>query len=61
MAKTGTWWSLQPFLDDEDAYQIPDPAGRAKQLEVTAGTDHSLLVVMKDGRIHKDTTPSKNL
>src|SRR5215212_6521472 len=36
LAETGTWWSLQPFLDDEDAYQAPDPAARAKQLQVTA-------------------------
>jgi imidazolonepropionase-like amidohydrolase len=49
MAETGTWWSLQPFLDDEDAYQIPNPAGRAKQLEVTAGTDHSYALAAKHG------------
>ena len=49
LAKTGTWWSLQPFLDDEDAYQPPDPAARAKQLQVTAGTDHSYQLVRKHG------------
>lgn len=40
MAERGTWLSMQPFLDDEDA--IPFPAGsanRAKQLEMTRGTD----------------------
>ena len=49
MAETGTWWSLQPFLDDEDAHPIPDPAGRAKQLEVTAGTDQSYALARKHG------------
>jgi imidazolonepropionase-like amidohydrolase len=49
MAETGTWWSLQPFLDDEDAYVVPDPAGRAKQLQVTAGTDHSYALARKHG------------
>jgi imidazolonepropionase-like amidohydrolase len=42
MAEKGIWWSLQPFLDDED--QIPLPEGsdnRAKQLEVIAGTDNA--------------------
>jgi imidazolonepropionase-like amidohydrolase len=49
MAETGTWWSLQPFLDDEDAYQPPDPATRAKQLQVTAGTDQSYALARKHG------------
>ena len=49
MAETGTWWSLQPFLDDEDAYVVPDPAGRAKQLQVTAGTDSSYALARKHG------------
>jgi imidazolonepropionase-like amidohydrolase len=49
LAETGTWWSLQPFLDDEDAYQAPDPAARAKQLQVTAGTDHSYQLARKHG------------
>ena len=49
MAETETWWSLQPFLDDEDAHVIPDPAGRAKQLQVTAGTDRSYQLAPKHG------------
>jgi imidazolonepropionase-like amidohydrolase len=49
MAETETWWSLQPFLDDEDAHVIPDPAGRAKQLQVTAGTDRSYQLARKHG------------
>lgn len=38
MADEGIWWSLQPFLADEDANVKPDPAGRAKQLQVAEGT-----------------------
>jgi imidazolonepropionase-like amidohydrolase len=49
MAETGTWWSLQPFLDDEDAYRPPDPAARAKHLQVTAGTDQSYALARKHG------------
>ena len=40
IADQGIWFSSQPFLDDEDA--IPFPAGspnRAKQLQMSAGTD----------------------
>lgn len=49
MAATGAWWSLQPFLDDDDASPIPDPAGRAKQLEVTTGTDRAYTLARKHG------------
>ncbi len=38
MKDTGTWWSIQPFLMDEDSNPQPDPARRAKQEEVSAGT-----------------------
>jgi imidazolonepropionase-like amidohydrolase len=38
MADKGIWWSLQPFLDDEDAIPVP-PAVRGKALLVYAGTD----------------------
>jgi imidazolonepropionase-like amidohydrolase len=41
MAETGTWWSLQPFLDDEDASPLSDPAAQAKYGLVTAGTDRA--------------------
>ncbi len=41
MAGEGTWWSLQPFLDDEDANPKPDPVARAKQLEVSQGTENA--------------------
>jgi imidazolonepropionase-like amidohydrolase len=39
IAEKGAWWSLQPFLDDEDANPAHDPRSRQKQLMVTAGTD----------------------
>ncbi len=39
IAEQDAWWSLQPFLDDEDANPAPDPRSRRKQLQVTAGTD----------------------
>ena len=47
LAEAGAWWSLQPFLDDEDAIPIPDPPTRAKQLEVTAGTDRAYALARK--------------
>ncbi len=48
MAKKGIWWSLQPFLDDEDA--IPRPEGsdsRAKQLMVSSGTENAIALAKK--------------
>ena len=40
MAEKGIWWSLQPFLDDEDAIPFREgSANRKKQIEMTAGTD----------------------
>jgi imidazolonepropionase-like amidohydrolase len=50
MAKMGIWWSMQPFLDDEDA--IPFPPGsesRKKQLLVTNGTDAAYQLARKYG------------
>lgn len=41
MAGEGVWWSLQPFLADEDANVREDPGGRAKQLEVSRGTERA--------------------
>ncbi|MDP2714655.1 amidohydrolase family protein [Rheinheimera sp.] len=48
MAKTGTWLSIQPFLDDEDAN--PFPAGsenRIKQLQMTKGTENAIALAKK--------------
>ena len=40
MAEKGTWLSLQPFLDDEDAIPFREgSANRKKQIEMTSGTD----------------------
>lgn len=38
MADEGVWWSLQPFLADEDANLKADAIGKQKQQEVAAGT-----------------------
>jgi len=40
IAARGAWWSLQPFLNDQDAIPFPkDSVNYAKQLQMTAGTD----------------------
>lgn len=39
MAGEGTWWSLQPFLQDEDANVYPDEARRQAQRQVAEGTE----------------------
>lgn len=40
IAEKGAWWSLQPFLDDEDATLFPEgSAQRAQQRQVIQGTD----------------------
>jgi len=41
MAENGTWWSLQPFLADEDASPLSDPNAQGKYELVTAGTDRA--------------------
>lgn len=38
MAGAGVWWSIQPFLADEDANQYSDPRSQAKQQQVADGT-----------------------
>jgi len=38
IADSGAWWSLQPFLNDEDANEKPTPEARAKQQLVAEGT-----------------------
>ncbi|WP_338446993.1 amidohydrolase family protein [Pelagerythrobacter marensis] len=38
MADTGAWWSLQPFLADEDANPKSDPVQRQQQEEIAIGT-----------------------
>lgn len=41
LADNGIWWSLQPFLDDEDASPLENPVSQKKALEVFAGTDNA--------------------
>ncbi|MEE4119595.1 MAG: amidohydrolase family protein [Paracoccaceae bacterium] len=38
MREEGAWWSIQPFLADEDANPKADSRQQAKQLEVAQGT-----------------------
>jgi len=48
MAERGIWWSVQPFLDDEDA--IPFPRGspnRKKLLQMSSGTDTAYQLAKK--------------
>ncbi len=48
MADKGIWWSLQPFLDDEDANpQPPGSPNRQKQMEMSAGTDTAYKLAKK--------------
>lgn len=49
LAETGTWWCMQPFLDDDDAIPIHEPAIRAKQIEVTDGTIRAYELARKHG------------
>lgn len=39
MADKGVWLSIQPLLNDEDAFAFADPVSTAKWVEVTQGTD----------------------
>ena len=41
LADKGIWWSLQPFLDDEDASPLVNPVSQKKAREVFAGTDNA--------------------
>ena len=47
MAEKGIWWSLQPFLDDEDAPPLANPVSQKKALEVFAGTDNAYKLAKK--------------
>ena len=47
LADEGIWWSLQPFLDDEDASPLVNPVSRKKALEVFAGTDDAYNLAKK--------------
>jgi len=48
MAEKDIWWSLQPFLDDEDAVPFPEgSANRKKQVQMTNGTDNAYKLAIK--------------
>jgi len=47
MADKGIWWSLQPFLDDEDAIPQVSPVSQKKAMEVFAGTDNAYKLAKK--------------
>ncbi|MCP1996469.1 amidohydrolase family protein [Flavobacterium sp. HSC-61S13] len=48
MAQKGIWWSLQPFLDDEDANPLPAGSpNRLKQIEMSKGTDDAYALAKK--------------
>ena len=46
LADKGIWWSLQPFLDDEDVPAL-SPELRKKALQVFAGTDNAYKLAKK--------------
>lgn len=47
LADKGIWWSLQPFLDDEDAIPQVNPVSQKKALEVFAGTVNAYKLAKK--------------
>lgn len=49
MRDEGVWWSLQPFLQDEDSNPYPDPARRASQKQVAQGTVKAYSMAQKYG------------
>lgn len=49
MADEGVWWSIQPFLADEDANPKTDPRQRAKQQEVAEGTVRAFELAQRHG------------
>lgn len=49
MAEKGIWWSLQPFLDDENANQHAHGDGQASSATVRAGTDNAYKLAKKYG------------
>ncbi|HEY7338219.1 MAG TPA: amidohydrolase family protein [Bryobacteraceae bacterium] len=47
LADKGIWWSLQPFLNDQDASPLVNPVSRQKALQVFAGTDNAYKLAKK--------------
>lgn len=46
MAGSSVWWSLQPFLDDEDAVPVP-PGSRSKFEQMVTGTETAYQLARK--------------
>jgi imidazolonepropionase-like amidohydrolase len=49
MRDEGVWWSLQPFLQDEDSNVYPDAARRESQRQVAEGTVKAYEMAQKYG------------
>ncbi|MEX8193376.1 metal-dependent hydrolase family protein [Comamonas guangdongensis] len=49
MKGEGVWWSLQPFLQDEDSNVYPDAARRESQRQVAQGTVRAYELAQKHG------------
>lgn len=47
MAKKGVWWSMQPLMNDEDAFVFENPASQAKYEQVVAGLDNAVAFTKK--------------
>ena len=47
LADKGIWWSLQPFLNDQDASPLANPVSQKKALQVFAGTDNAYKLAKK--------------
>ncbi|MCV2889458.1 metal-dependent hydrolase family protein [Ruegeria aquimaris] len=49
MAEKGAWLSVQPLIDDEDAFTFNNPASAAKWIEATDGTDRVIPLAKEIG------------
>jgi len=47
MAEKGIWWSLQPFLEDEEGGVLPNAANQQKRLQMRAGIDTAYKLAKK--------------
>ena len=47
LAEKRIWWSLQPFLNDQDAPPLENPVSQQKALQVFAGTDNAYRLAKK--------------
>ena len=47
MAKKDVWWSMQPLMNDEDAFVFENPVSQAKYEQVVAGLDNVVALTKK--------------